>query len=57
MQVIYRCTALLCSWSLLQLTADRFLITKVSTRLEDLEKEFITQHWWLHNRRIAVAHV
>jgi hypothetical protein len=52
MQVIYRCTALLRSWSSLQRLEDRDLFTEVSTRLEETAKDFITQHGWLHSRRI-----
>jgi hypothetical protein len=53
MQVIYRCTGLLRSWSSLQRLENRDLFTEVSTRLEDVTKEFITRHEWLHNLRIA----
>jgi hypothetical protein len=52
MQVIYRCTALLRSWSSLQRLEDRDLFTVVSSRLEETAKDFITQHGWLHSRRI-----
>jgi hypothetical protein len=55
MQVIYRSTALLRSWSSLQRLEDRDLFTEVSTRLENSAKEFITQHGWLHSRRIAAS--
>jgi hypothetical protein len=51
--VIYRCTALLRLWSPLQRLEDRGLFTEVSTRLKNTAKEFIFQHGWLHNRRIA----
>ena len=52
LQVIYRCTALLRSWSSLQRSDHRDLFTEVSTRLEDTAKDFITQHGWRHNLRI-----
>jgi hypothetical protein len=52
MQVIYRCTALLRLWSSLQRSEDRDLFTEVSTRLKETAKDFITQHVWLHSRRI-----
>jgi hypothetical protein len=41
-QVIYRCTALLRSWSPLQRLEDRDLFTKVSTGLENTAKELIS---------------
>jgi hypothetical protein len=44
MQVIYRCTAMLRSWPPLQRFEDLDLFMKVSTRLENTAKEFITQH-------------
>jgi hypothetical protein len=44
MQLIYRCTTLLRSWSSLQRLKDRDLFTEVSTRLKNSAKEFITQH-------------
>jgi hypothetical protein len=52
MQVIYRCTALLRSWSPLQRLEDRDLFMEVAARLENAAKEFISQHRWLHIRRI-----
>jgi hypothetical protein len=52
MQVIYRCTAMFRLGSSLQRLEDRDLFTEVSTRLEETAKDFITQHVWLHNRRI-----
>ena len=52
MQVIYRCTSLLRSWSSLQRMENRDLFTEVSTRLEDMANDFITRHGWLHNLRI-----
>jgi hypothetical protein len=52
LQVVYRVTALLRSWSPLQRLEDRDLFMEVSTRLENTAKEFISQHGWQHNRRI-----
>jgi hypothetical protein len=52
MQVIYRCTPMLCSWSPLQRFENRDLFMEVSTRLENMAKDFITQHGWQHSRRI-----
>jgi hypothetical protein len=52
LQVVYRATALLRSWSPLQRLEDRDLCTEVSTRLENTAKEFISQHGWQHNRRL-----
>jgi hypothetical protein len=53
MQVIYRCMVLLRSWSPLQRLESRDLFTEVSTRLKNTANELISQHGWLHNRRIA----
>jgi hypothetical protein len=55
MQVIYRCTALLRSWSPLQRMEDRDLFMEVSTRLEDVAKAFFTRHGWLHTHRISAS--
>jgi hypothetical protein len=52
LQVVYRATALLRSWSPLQRLEDRDLCTEVSTLLENTAKEFISQHGWQHNRRL-----
>ena len=52
LQVIYRCTALLRSWSSLQRAENRDLFTEVCTRLEDTAKDFITRHGWRHDLRI-----
>ena len=52
LQVIYRSTALLRSWSSLQRSDNKNLFMEVSTRLEDTAKDFITQHGWRHNLRI-----
>jgi hypothetical protein len=53
MQVIYRCTALLRSWSSLQHVEDRDLFTEVSSRLEVTARDFFTQHGWQRNLRIG----
>jgi hypothetical protein len=53
LQVVYRCTSLLRSWSLLQRMEDRDLFTEVCTRLEDTAKDFISLHGWRHSLRIA----
>jgi hypothetical protein len=53
MQVIYRCTALRRLWSSLQRLEDHELFKEVSTQLENTTKNFISQHGWLHNHRIA----
>jgi hypothetical protein len=52
MEVIYRCKALLRSWSLLQRLENHDPFTEVSTRLEETAKKFITHYRWLHNRMI-----
>jgi hypothetical protein len=52
MQVIYRCTATLCSWLSLQHLEDRDLFMEVSTQLENSAKEFISQHGWMHSHWI-----
>lgn len=52
MQVIYRCTNLLFSWSPLQCLEDRDLFMELTTWLKNTDKEFIFQHGWLHSCRI-----
>jgi hypothetical protein len=52
LQVIYRSTALLRSWSLLQRIENRDLFMEVSTRLEDVAKDIFSQHGWRRNLRI-----
>jgi hypothetical protein len=52
LQVIYRSTALLRSWSLLQKPESRDLFMEVSTRLEDVAKDIFSQHGWRRNLRI-----
>jgi hypothetical protein len=42
MQVIYRCTTLLRSWSSLQKMENRDLFSEVSRRLKNSAKEFIS---------------
>jgi hypothetical protein len=44
MQVIYRCTTLLRSWSPLHRLEDCDIFTEVSTRLKNMAKKFISQH-------------
>lgn len=53
MQVIYRCTATLRSWSSLQRVENRDLFMEVSTRLEDTASDIFIQHGWQHNLRIG----
>lgn len=52
MQVIYRCTAILRSWSALQRVENRDLFTEVCTRLEDTAGNTFSLHGWQHNLRI-----
>ena len=52
MQVIYRCTATLRSWSSLQRVEHRDLFSEVSSRLEAAAWELFSQHGWQHNFRI-----
>ena len=53
MQVIYRCTAILRSWSPLHRVEWRDLFTEVCTRLEDTARDFFTQHGWQRDLRIG----
>ena len=52
MQVIYRCTATLRLWSVMQRVEHRELFLEVSSRLEAAAWEFYSQHGWQHNLRI-----
>jgi hypothetical protein len=52
MQVIYRYTATLQSWSALQRVEHRELFLEVSSRLEAAAWEFFSQHGWPYNLRI-----
>jgi hypothetical protein len=52
LQVIYRCTATLRSWSALQNAENRDLFTKVYTRLEDTARDTFFLHGWQHDLRI-----
>ena len=53
MQVIYRCTATIRSWSPLQRVEYRDLFSEVSFRLEASARDFYSQHGWQHNLRIG----
>jgi hypothetical protein len=53
MQVIYRCTTLLRSWSSLQRVEDRSLFMEVSTQLEVTVKDFFIRHGWRHSLRLG----
>jgi hypothetical protein len=53
LQVIYRCTAILRSWSALQRVENRDLFTKVCTRLKDTARDTFSLHEWQHNLRIG----
>ena len=53
MQVIYRTTATLRSWSQLQRVGHRDLFMEVCTRLEDTARDFLSRHGWQHNLRIG----
>ena len=52
LQVIYRCTALLRSWSSLQRVENKDLFTEVCARLEETAKDFFSRHRWRHDLRI-----
>ena len=52
MQVIYRCTTTLRSWSVLQRVEHRKLFLEVSSRLEAAARELFSHHGWPHNLRI-----
>jgi hypothetical protein len=53
MQVVYRCTATLRSWSPLQRVEWRDLFTEVCTRLEDTARDIFSQHGWRCDLRIC----
>ena len=53
MQVIYRCTATLRSWSPLQRVEYRDLFMEVSSWLEASARDFFSQRGWQHNLRIG----
>jgi hypothetical protein len=53
LQVIYRCTATLRSWSALQKMENRDLFTDVCTRLKDTARDIFSLHEWQHNLRIG----
>ena len=53
MQVIYRATARLRSWSRLQRVGHLDLFMEVCTRLENTARDFLSQHGWQHNLRIG----
>ena len=52
-QVIYRCTHLLRSWSSLHHVELRDLFTEVCTRLEGAVRDIFTPHGWQRNLRIG----
>ena len=56
MQVIYRCTTTIRSWSPLQRVEHRGLFTEVSTQLEDSARDIFSQCGWQHNLRICPPH-
>ena len=53
LQVIYRCTSLLRSWSMLQRVEFRDLFMEVSARLETTARDIFTQHGWRNDLRIG----
>ena len=53
MQIIYRTTATLRSWSQLQRVGHRDLFMEVCSRLEDTARDFLSLHGWQHNLRIG----
>ena len=53
LQVIYRCTSLLRSWSTLQRVEFRDLFTELSVQLETTARDIFTQHGWQRDLRIG----
>ena len=53
MQVIYRCTGLLRSWSILQRVEYRDLFMEVYTQLETTTRDIFIQHGWHRDLRIS----
>ena len=53
LQVIYRCTATLRLWSVLQRVEHRDLFLEVSSRLEAAARELFSRHGWSHSLRIS----
>ena len=55
LQVLYRCTSILRSWSTLQQEGHRGLFTEACSRLEEVARDIFTHHGWSLDRRIAAA--
>jgi hypothetical protein len=52
LQVIYRCTGILCLWSPLQRMENRDLFMEVCTQLKATARDTFFLHGWPHNLRI-----
>ena len=53
LQVLYRCTGILRSWSTLQRAEYRGLFTEACVRLEKVARDIFTQHGWPLDLRIG----
>lgn len=57
LQVIYKCTYTLRSWSALHKVVNRDLFMEVCTRLDVTARNTFSQHGWQHNLRIGLPTV
>ena len=53
LQVLYRCTGILRTWSTLQRVGYRDLFTEACARLEEVARDILSQHGWPLDRRIG----
>ena len=53
LQVLYRCTGLLRSWSTLQRVENRDLFIVASARLEHMARDIFTRHGWPRDLRLG----
>src|SRR3954471_336853 len=54
LQVLYRCTGILCSWSILQRMEYRGFFMEAGARLEAVARNIFIQHGWLRDLRIEL---
>ena len=53
LQVLYRCTSILRTWSTLQRVGHQDLFTEACARLEEVASDIFSQHGWPLDRRIG----
>ena len=53
LHVLYRCTSILRSWSILQRVEHRGLFTEAGARLEEVTRDIFIRHGWTLDRRIG----